>query len=338
MPHAHPQTSTYVPPLRTASSAPPRRHEARLGDVRRGLERSNSGRYSPYRRQQPRSYSHEDSPAPVNPPIARRFAPAYRFGETENLPTERPDGNGPSSQSRNYLPPLRRNRHRVSDGQDDQPVPTLAEAQLDGLGDRRRSISPMENNWEMLFSTIPPDDRLPSAESSFTSASASARSLSSNGRASASTNPTVASLGDLIESSHVCPEPTDSSSSDTDEEDYPVGEFMDSQRVTVHHMHSHHHHHHHVDGPAENRSTSSGRQTPEDPEPISFPPGRTRPLPREDRQRRSDLQQMHDLRDILACLERQEPVPEEWWASAGLARNLGGSISRVQDRVERERL
>ena len=55
---------------------------------------------------------------------------------------------------------------------------------LDGLGDRQRSFSPDDENWETMLTTIPPDERVPSAHSSFTTATASATSQSSNSVAS----------------------------------------------------------------------------------------------------------------------------------------------------------
>ncbi|KAL8832676.1 MAG: hypothetical protein Q9191_000129 [Dirinaria sp. TL-2023a] len=50
---------------------------------------------------------------------------------------------------------------------------------VDGLGDRSRSFSPDEDAWDTLFSTMTPDERMPSANSSFTSATASASAVSS---------------------------------------------------------------------------------------------------------------------------------------------------------------
>ncbi|KAI9805047.1 MAG: hypothetical protein M1826_004794 [Phylliscum demangeonii] len=68
---------------------------------------------------------------------------------------------------------------------------------IDGLGDRRRSLSPDEETWETLRTTITPDQQLPSTESSFTSATASSRpsrsslSRTGSGLASASTSITA---------------------------------------------------------------------------------------------------------------------------------------------------
>ena len=51
--------------------------------------------------------------------------------------------------------------------------------EVDGLGDRERSFSPDFEAWENLLLTIPPDVRMPSTQSSFTSATASASANSS---------------------------------------------------------------------------------------------------------------------------------------------------------------
>lgn len=73
---------------------------------------------------------------------------------------------------------------------------------VDGLGDRERSFSPDEDPWETMLTTIQPDAQVPSAHSSFTSATASASSLSSNSTSSFGTLITVPSTSDEVE---VCP-------------------------------------------------------------------------------------------------------------------------------------
>ncbi|KAL9131033.1 MAG: hypothetical protein Q9217_000919 [Psora testacea] len=93
---------------------------------------------------------------------------------------------------------------------------------LDGLGDRQRSFSPDPVSWETMLTTIPPDDRIPSVHSSFTSASASASasastsasSLGSNS-ASASSYGTLITLPSTAAEAEPCPA-TEASSSDGD--------------------------------------------------------------------------------------------------------------------------
>lgn len=81
--------------------------------------------------------------------------------------------------------------HRMSRPFQDIVRATHGQAQgnLDGLGDRERSFSPDDDQWETMLTTIQPDERVPSAHSSFTSATASSSSLSSN---------TVSSYGTLV--------------------------------------------------------------------------------------------------------------------------------------------
>ena len=86
---------------------------------------------------------------------------------------------------------------------------------LDGLGDRQRSFSPESVSWETMLISIPPDDHLPSAHSSFTSASASA-SASTLG-----SNSTPASLSGFMRTAPSAfavaePCPADESNSDGD--------------------------------------------------------------------------------------------------------------------------
>ncbi len=98
------------------------------------------------------------------------------------------------------LPPL----HRMS-----QPFQAIVRATrghsrstVDGLGDRERSISPDDDQWETMLTTIQPDERIPSANSSFTSATASSSSLSSNAASSYGTLVTAPSTSTEVEA---CP-------------------------------------------------------------------------------------------------------------------------------------
>ena len=83
---------------------------------------------------------------------------------------------------------------------------------IDGLGDRDRSSSPDDNQWETMLTTILPDERIPSAHSSFTSATASSSSLSSNPTSSYGTMITAPSTSTEVE---VCPAEFDDSEDDS---------------------------------------------------------------------------------------------------------------------------
>lgn len=94
------------------------------------------------------------------------------------------------------LPPL----HRMNPPMRDIVHATHPQSRVDGLGDRERSFSPEGDHWETMLSTIQPDERVPSTNSSFTTASAS--SLSSNSASSYGTLVTAPSTSADVD---VCP-------------------------------------------------------------------------------------------------------------------------------------
>ncbi|KAL8972987.1 MAG: hypothetical protein Q9183_000239 [Haloplaca sp. 2 TL-2023] len=108
--------------------------------------------------------------------LTPRFAPAQVANVSEAAPGQptaqhHPLGfeQLPASGPLDELPPLEHvSRRPVSSrSHRDVDLPAI----LDGLGDRWRSISPDDESWDTLLSTMPPDERLPS-----TSASSSFRS------------------------------------------------------------------------------------------------------------------------------------------------------------------
>ena len=90
-------------------------------------------------------------------------------------------------------------------------TPGHSQDSLDGLGDRERSFSPDEDQWQTMLTTIQPDERVPSQHSSFTSASASFSSLSSNPVSSYGTIVTAPSSTTDVEA---CPAEFDDSDDD----------------------------------------------------------------------------------------------------------------------------
>lgn len=109
------------------------------------------------------------------------------------------------------LPPL----HRMNRPLDDSARAGRRRAHnnIDGLGDRERSFSPDDDQWETMLTTIQPDERIPSAHSSFTSATASSSSLSSTAASSYGTLITAPSTSTEIEA---CPPDLDDSEDDLD--------------------------------------------------------------------------------------------------------------------------
>jgi len=115
------------------------------------------------------------------------------------------------------LPPL----HRMSRPFHDIVRATRGHSRgnINGLGDRERSFSPDDDQWETMLTTIQPDERVPSAHSSFTSATASSSSLSSNAVSSFGTLATAPSLSTEVEA---CPIAT------SDSEEDPI-DLLDAQ-------------------------------------------------------------------------------------------------------------
>ncbi|KAI9848160.1 MAG: hypothetical protein M1837_000834 [Sclerophora amabilis] len=302
-------------------------------------------------------------------PLSRtpRFAPAYRFGEPSvnfSHPHREPQRRHVERYSRdsrdaaaelrsharqyfsNDMPPLRRMGHRsIAEGghNNSSQGPSHRPVTVDGLGDRERSLSP-DDSWETLLMTIAPDQRLPSNDSSFTSAtaSASASSLGSN-PTSRSTPITVPSetemppICDLWSASD-----SEYSESDTEGEleeeaenganppnnpryGYDHSHGSNRQRHPPHHHHHHHHHHLRHEFPLAHPSSP--------PHPRSRD-GRANRHPRvrdQDEALTNDLAtEAHDMQRILDRLARREDIPDEWWAAAGLSRDW--------ERLYRERL
>ena len=128
-----------------------------------------------------------------------------RFNSTDDMPPLRRMDSAYENESR--MAAVRRRQHRRS-----QRARARQDA-LDGLGDRQRSFSPDDDTWETMLTTIPPDERVPSAHSSFTTASASATSQSSNS--------VMSSYGTLVTvpSTHTDVEACPAESSESDEDD-----------------------------------------------------------------------------------------------------------------------
>lgn len=136
------------------------------------------------------------------------------------------------------FPPLRRmGRRTIADG----PLPSSSLREswspvstIDGLGDRDRSISPLDERppWDAFLTTLVPDPVGPTAESSFASAAASAsfsnshpssRAGSSNSAASSRTHLTVPSRRDSLPQNEqfmrACDTSEDDTVSDTEEDE-----------------------------------------------------------------------------------------------------------------------
>lgn len=169
------------------------------------------------------------------------------------------------------------------------------QSQFDGLGDRDRSFSPDDDQWETMLTTIPPDERVPSAHSSFTSATASSTSLSSNPTSSYGTNITAPSTNTEVE---ICPAEYD------DSEDESIDAF-DAQVA-------------HVESQANRVEALSQRLDQQQYRDEHLARRRRRMLERE--------QQLQQMEANLHRLERQ--ISEERPVTAGRHVGMGGRTAR----------
>ena len=172
------------------------------------------------------------------PPYTHRFAPAIAFHSTISAhppppyvsrSTSFPRLDGPGDDPGLHVPLLR----RVGERSINEALRPNREPTIDGLGDRQRSLSPEYNRdeddaWETLLTTITPDANLPSADSSFNSASASGTNAARNGTTTNSSNSSQtlpSSLDSAVPTMHMVldpyPEflnPCDSPASDSETE------------------------------------------------------------------------------------------------------------------------
>jgi hypothetical protein len=240
--------------------------------------------------------------------------------------------NDRASQLRRYRA-IRASRARAHD----QVPAAMTITPSDGLGDRRRSFSPEEDTWETLLTTITPDERLPSASSSFTSASAAASASASTSSLSfnsstrpATTGTTPSTTSQSLNSlSNICDDPTDSDYSDFD----PSTDYLDVPRRVPYENSLRNLDDPPTPGPRRyhaNTQARTRRASQEMSDHFSrMSPGRLR-----ERNTELDHRQILRIEEILSRMDRHEPIPEEWWATAGLGRSVGGR----NDRIDRERL
>lgn len=337
---------------RLASPVPAQEALNRVGPDGRRLSPPRSMPTPPYTYGEVSSRS---SPASTTttPPLGSasltpRFAPAYRFDEfatdpyyspsssaapgPETIPPEaihrsadRSDGDG--------NPPLRRVGHRSiteSIHQENARVSRRARVYVDGLGDRERSFSPEDDSWETLLTTIAPDEHLPSASSSFTSATASASSLSSNSASSSNTLITApSSTSETLEVFPIC-DMSDSEGSGTEAEDWEMHDGDDREdppsRNPYRYSANVRARSQSIDRQVDDHFNRARQEAPEGVETDEFRRG-----------------QLPHMQSVLERLARRDDIPDEWWAAAGLSRNVGGLGGRIHhlmeriDRLERER-
>ncbi|KAE8453023.1 hypothetical protein EG329_012210 [Mollisiaceae sp. DMI_Dod_QoI] len=166
----------------------------------------------------------------------------------------------------------------------------IRQARLDGLGDRDRSLSP-ENGaaWDTLLTSITPDPQPPSAGSSFASSAAAAASSSGSGSASASTSMTSVDRNEDSTTLRDCD--ISESGSNTDEEEEDIYELQDFRT----------------------RGDRFWR---------TYADVVTSRADRAARNGATDTEHLGGMHRIISRLASRDEIPDEWWASAGLSRNL----------------
>lgn len=266
------------------------------------------------------------------------------------------------------FPPLRRmGRRTIADG----PLPSSSLREswspattLDGLGDRERSISPVDDHWDTMLSTVAPDPLAPTAESSFASAAASASfsnshpssragSSNSNSASSSRTHLTVPSRRHSPPSElfmRACDTSDSDTASDTEEEDMDVRPDILSLRRGGGRGYG-------EEPPSRNPnrysrgirdrsreasayvrsfygSTREETHQPERPlnDQLDGPAEETSNVVEE---LQTLDQELRDARAILERLTRREDISDEFWASVGLSRPMADRVERIQ---QRERL
>lgn len=174
----------------------------------------------------------------------------------------------------------------------------MRQARLDGLGDRDRSLSPDggANAWDTLLTSITPDPQPPSAGSSFASISASAATSSNSGPVTASISMTSLRTSD---SPNLRDCDVSDSGSNTEEEEEEEEEDM----YELHEF--------------------NGSRTRGDRFWRTYAEVVTS---RADRAARNDgagdTEHLGGMHRIISRLAERDEIPDSWWASAGLSRNL----------------
>ncbi|KAF2002751.1 hypothetical protein P154DRAFT_544395 [Amniculicola lignicola CBS 123094] len=231
-------------PALTASFAPATGwRNARPERVSHARERSSFRSRSPYRRASARSRSPWADAAPSTRSDHVVIIEDGDFEEGQSAPVN--------------LPPLRRmGRRTIADG----PLPSSSlreswspSTTIDGLGDRDRSVSPADDPWDTMLSTVAPDPLPPTADSSFTSAAASASfsnshpssragssNSNSNSAASSRTHVTIPSRRQSTTELfyRACESSEDDTASDTEEEDIEPRLNLTSMRRRSRHLHT----------------------------------------------------------------------------------------------------
>ncbi|KAK3499694.1 uncharacterized protein B0T23DRAFT_409624 [Neurospora hispaniola] len=179
-----------------------------------------------------------------------------------------------------------------------EQAPSVDAPQVDGLGDRNRSLSPEGDHvWDIFTTTLTPDPLTPSSGSSFASVSASAVASQNAAAPSVGTSVTVPDVPvEVAEAEPPCESGGENSDTEGDEDDeldvnpltrFPLAPSLNSIR----------------------RSYADVTRNDSSDDSLEILGG------------------MGGLQRIVRNLATREDVPDEWWAEAGLSRMLSRGAS-----------
>lgn len=253
---------------------------------------------------------HNESPSYRNASSTPSLTPTYRLEDIDERAFREyvpmPGINRPSSGGPDNNQPTRHTRRRRS------PEISLSHREvlrggLDGLGDRQRSFSPEDDSWNTLLTTMTPDERLPSVQSSFLSTTTTASSLYSN--AASSYGISVTAPSSSIETLDTYPTICDNSDIEISEsEEHSPHNLQESSSEDIFGQ-----------GLGSRSSRRALRQR-------SYLHSDRRGHNVQHRRVLDREEVLQQIRSNLDVLERQ--APEEWWITADRDRNLGSRAGR----------
>ncbi|KAF3891446.1 hypothetical protein GTR04_5105 [Trichophyton interdigitale] len=275
------------------------------------------------------------------PSYSPRFAPAHPEDASLTNIAEAEDSSTTEGTMDASMPLLRRVGHRSVATARNSPsaIPAPSFSQAESVVSADEEVPDVSDTWARLLNTIPLDNNLPSADSSFTSATASASASGSGGSRSSTTAPTSltpsSSFGSSVSARmHIMFDPfpsfpancdyiSSSENSDTEAEDHeperPRGYMRRSQPRSQSQSQS--------QTPTQTQNPAQPQSESNTPADSSAPTASSFTLENE----AAGLQLLHDTLNLLS---RRDDIPDEWWATAGLTRIINRELNRELSREQ----
>ncbi|EFQ98841.1 hypothetical protein MGYG_01856 [Nannizzia gypsea CBS 118893] len=257
------------------------------------------------------------------PSYSPRFAPAHPedSGLTNSLETD--DSSTTEGTMDASMPLLRRVGHRSVATARNSPsiVPALPLPRAESVMSTDDEAPDVSDSWARLLNTIPLDNHLPSADSSFTSATASASASASRSSTAAPTTLTPSSSFGSTTSSrlHIMFDPFPSFSANCDyissSENSDTEAEEDLERLRSHRRRSQPRSQSQSQSqtPTQTQNPTQSQSESNTPTDSFAPTASSFTLENE----AAGLQLLHDTLNLLS---RRDDIPDEWWATAGLTR------------------